>query len=146
MAIFPTDVDLSSIIVNTTDETADSTAPETVGRSFGFDFAEGKFIFADGKVVETNKLQAIKNWIELYIRTDVLKYKVYDADFGVDLKDLISYRLPRGYQVAEIIRRITEGILSNCPCTKEVKDWKFDRGHFYFTVVLDDGGEVKIDV
>lgn len=145
MALFPTDVNLSDIEISTVDETADTKHLDIVGRSFDFNFQTGKFIFSDGKVIEASKLKAIENWIELYIRTDILKYKIYDEDFGVDTSGLVSYRLPRGYQVAEIERRITEGILTNCPSTREVKDWNFDRGHFSFTVVLDDGEEVYIN-
>ena len=144
MTIFPADVDFSAIDTEKTSKSANAAKTDTIGRSFDFDFAEGRFIFSDGKVVEASKAKSIENWIELYIRTDILKYKVYNENFGVDLKDLVSYRLPRGYQVSEIERRITEGILSNCPCAKSVKNWAFDRGHFKFTVVLDDESEVNI--
>lgn len=144
MALFPSDIDLNSIKVNTIDETADNKPLDKIGRSFNFDFQKGTFIFEDGKCIESSKLRAIEQWIELYIRTEINKYKIYNSDFGVNLNGLVGYRLPRGYQISEIIRRINEGILNNCPCVKEVKDWNFDNGHFSFTVVLDDNREVKI--
>ena len=141
--MFPTDVDLSSINITSVDDTSETTEIN-IGRSIQFDYESQRFIFKDGKNVEPSKIDSIKQWIELYIRTEIDQSKVYSSEFGVDLRDLVSYRLPRGYQVSEIIRRITEGILSQCPNVVSVSDWNFDKGHFSFTATTNTGEEVTI--
>lgn len=142
--MFPDDVDLNSVEVTTIDETADAAVSGTIGRSLKFDYEKNEFVIEDGKNVEPSKIDAIKQWIELFIRTEVEKYKIYTPAFGVDLRDLIGYRLPRGYQVAEIMRRINEGILTKCPDVVSVSDWNFDKGTFSFTVKTNTGEEVVI--
>lgn len=140
--MFPNDVDLD-IQVNTVDDTQDITAG-TIGRSIKFDYDKKEFIVDEGKLVEPSKIDSIKQWIELYIRTEINKYAVYTDSFGIDTRGLLGYRLPRGYQVAEIMRRINEGILTKCPDVKSVSDWDFDKGTFSFKVTTNTGEEVVI--
>ncbi len=142
--MFPDDVDYDEEEVTTTDDTADTTTSGTIGRSLKFDYETNQFVIEDGANVEPSKIDAIKQWIELFIRTEVDKYKVYTSSFGVDLRDLVGYRLPRGYQVAEIMRRINEGILTKCPDVESVSEWSFDKGTFSFTVTTNTGEEVVI--
>ena len=140
--MFPNDVDLD-IQVNTVDDTQDITAG-TIGRSIKFDYDKKAFIVDEGKLVEPSKIDSIKQWIELYIRTEIKKYAVYTDSFGIDTRGLLGYRLPRGYQVAEIMRRINEGILTKCPDVKSVSEWDFDKGTFSFKVTTNTGEEVVI--
>ena len=140
--MFPNDVDLD-IQVNTVDDTQDITAG-TIGRSIKFDYDKKEFIVNEGKLVQPSKIDSIKQWIELYIRTEINKYAVYTDSFGIDTRGLLGYRLPRGYQVAEIMRRINEGILTKCPDVKSVSDWDFDKGTFSFKVTTNTGEEVVI--
>lgn len=140
--MFPNDVDLDTQI-NTVDDTQDITAG-TIGRSIKFDYDKKEFIVDEGKLVEPSKIDSIKQWIELYIRTEINKYAIYTDSFGIDTRGLLGYRLPRGYQVAEIMRRINEGILTKCPDVKSVSDWDFDKGTFSFKVTTNTGEEVVI--
>ena len=140
--MFPNDVDLD-IEVNTADDTQDITAG-TIGRSIKFDYDKKEFIVDEGKLVESSKIDSIKQWIELYIRTEINKYAIYTDSFGIDTRGLLGYRLPRGYQVAEIMRRINEGILTKCPDVKSVSDWDFNKGTFSFKVTTNTGEEVVI--
>lgn len=117
----------------------------SVGRSFVFDYETKRFEIKGGVVSETTKLQAIKQWIELFIRVELNKYKIYDNNFGTDFSDLVGYRLPRSYQVAQITKRINDGILNYCPNVVSVTEWNFDKGNFSFTVTTDLGEEVKIN-
>lgn len=141
--MFPNDVDLD-IDVNTVDDTLDAAATGTIGRSIKFDYDKKEFIVDEGKLVEPTKIDAIKQWIELYIRTEINKYAIYSDSFGIDTRGLLGYRLPRGYQVAEIMRRINEGILTKCPDVKSVGDWDFNKGTFSFKVTTNTGEEVVI--
>ena len=120
------------------------TKTEEVGRSFVFDYDSNTFKITSGTVQETDRIQATKQWIELFIRTEKDKYKIYSANFGTDLSDLVGYRLPRGYQVSEIMRRVNDGILNGCKSVQAVRNWKFTKDGFYFTVIMTDGTEVTI--
>lgn len=115
-----------------------------VGRTMAFDFVAKKFVFTNGRNKETTQIEAIKQWIELFIRTRSDKFAIYDSNFGVRLDDLIGYRLPRSYVLAEIKKRITNGILNGCPAVVSVTDWFFNAGSFSFTVTTNTGEEVKI--
>ena len=116
-----------------------------IGRSFTFDYKTNRFEVIEGVVSETSKIKAIEQWIELFIRVEMNKYKIYSSNFGTNLSDLLGYRLPRGYQVSEIIRRINEGIINNCPDIVKVSDWNFDNGTFTFIVTTSTGEEVVIN-
>ena len=141
--MFPNDVDILDVPINTVDDTQDDTL-STIGRSIKFDYDKKEFIVDEGKLVEPSKIDSIKQWIELYIRTEINKYAGYTDSFGIDTRGLLGYRLPRGYQVAEIMRRINEGILTKCPDVKSVSDWDFDKGTFSFKVTTNTGEEVVI--
>ena len=141
--MFPNDVDLD-IVVNTVDDTLDTATAGTIGRSIKFDYDKKEFIVDEGKLVEPSKIDSIKQWIELYIRTEISKYAIYTESFGIDTRGLLGYRLPRGYQVAEIMRRINEGILTKCPDVKSISDWDFYKCTFSFKVTTNTGEEVVI--
>lgn len=118
----------------------------TIGRSFEFDFTNNRFVLTNGKVEETNQTQAICQWIETYIRVQKDKYKIYNEEFGMDFSDLVGYRLPRSYQVSEIIRRMTEGIKKHCPMVSDVNDWNFNKGNFSFTVTTTLGEVINFEL
>lgn len=141
--MFPNDVDILDVPINTVDDMQDDTA-STIGRSIKFDYDKKEFVVNEGKLVEPSKIDAIKQWIELFIRTEVEKYAIYTDTFGIDTRNLLGYRLPRGYQVAEVMRRINEGIMTKCPDVVNVSDWDFDKGTFSFTVKTKTGEEVVI--
>lgn len=122
-----------------------NTAPNTeLGMSLKFDYETQRFVLVDGANVIPSKVDAIKQWIELFIRTELLKYGVYTNAFGIDTSGILGYRLPQGYKIAEIMRRTNDGILAMCPGVVAVSDWSFDMGHFQFTVTTDKGEEVTI--
>ena len=142
--MFPTDIDIVNIQQNTAPAT-DTTNEAVIGRSLKFDYKTNEFVVVSGKIIEPTKVEAIKQWVELYIRTEVKKYVIYTDEFGVNLNGLVGYRLPRGLQVAEIMRRINSGILNKCPNVVKVSEWNFDKGHFTFTVTTNTGEEVVIN-
>lgn len=94
----------------------------------------------------TDNVNDIKQWVELLIKVEKDKYKIYDENFGMDFSDLMSYRLPRSVQVSEIIRRLKRSIISGCDNVTDVKDFAFDKGTFTFTVISDLGEEVLLHV
>ena len=143
--MFPTDVNFETMFNMADTENSNISAPGSeLGMSLKFDYETRRFVFLDGANVIPSKVDSIKQWIELFIRTEMLKYGINTERFGIDTSGIIGYRLPRGYKIAEIIRRTNEGILANCPGVVSVSDWTFDMGHFTFTVTTDTGEEVRI--
>lgn len=120
-------------------------ATNTGERSILFDYVTSSFVLNQGNIKEPTKLEALKQWIQLFVRTELNKYAIYSDTFGIDLSDLVGYRLPRSAQVSEIIRRLNEGITQKCKHVKKCEDFNFDNGTFSFTVITDMGEEVKFE-
>lgn len=142
--MFPSDVDLSNITYTSTEATTQALDLTTLGKSLAFDYTTNTFVISAGTNVIPSKIDSIKQWVELFIRTEKDRYVIYTDEFGCDFSDLVGWRLPRGYQVSEIMRRITDGIMTKCPCVASVTDWEFDKGTFSFTLTTDTGEEVRI--
>ena len=69
---------------NSIQSTATATnSQHKVGRSFKFDYKTHRFVFEDGCNVEDTQIEAIKQWIELFIRTEMKKYLIYSDSFKV---------------------------------------------------------------
>ncbi len=114
-------------------------------RSILFDYKTNQFVMKNGNIKETSRVDAVKQWIELFIRVELGKYAIYSNNFGLDLSNLVGYRLPRSVQVSEIIRRLHEGIVNGCKHVTSCQDFSFDKGHFTFTVVTDLGEAIKFE-
>lgn len=94
----------------------------------------------------TDNVNDVKQWVELLIKVEKDKYKIYNDNFGMDFSDIVGYRLPRSVQVSEIIRRLKRTILNGCDNVTDVRDFTFDKGKFTFTLITDLGKEVIINV
>lgn len=130
--MFPTDITFPETISIENDSKSTS-----VGRSFVFDYASGQHVMADGKPKETTQLEAIKQWLELLVRTKLGKYRVYqDTGFGTTWENYIGFRqLPKGYIESELEREIQESCDEYCPAIERVSDFSAER--------LKDGLEVS---
>lgn len=84
-----------------------------------------------------SEVEQVTQWVELLIKVEKDKYKIYDDNFGMDFSDIVGYRLPRSVQVSEIIRRLKRTIINGCDHVTDVKDFTFDKGTFTFTLILD---------
>lgn len=111
-------------------------------KNIKFDYETNTFL----PDTETDNVNDVEQWVELYIKVELNKYKIYDDNFGMDFSDIVGYRLPRSVQVSEIIRRLKRGILNGCDNVTDVRDFKFDKGKFTFTLVTDLGEEVLLIV
>lgn len=99
------------------------------GKSFLFDFEIGDFILIDGKVQEIEGVQALKVWIQKILRTEKIKYKIYeiiDNSYGVSLIDYLNSDLPTGFIYASIQSEI-DGALGNHPDIITVTGYEFER-------------------
>ncbi len=111
-------------------------------KSIKFDYSTNNFIVNEAPT----EVDQVKQWVELFIKVEKDKYKIYDENFGMDFSDIVGYRLPRGIQVSEIIRRLKRGIINGCDNVTDVRDFKFDKGKFTFTLITDLGEEVLLIV
>lgn len=93
-----------------------------------------------------DEVEQLKEWVELLIKVEKDKYKIYNENFGMDFSDIVGYRLPRSVQVSEIIRRLKRTIINGCDHVNDVRDFTFDKGTFTFTLITDLGKEVIIHV
>ncbi len=144
--MFPIDETEFNIEVETKQETA------RVVRSFSFDYVTKNFRVIDGAVTECTGVEAVKQWVELLIRTNPGKYAVYDEDFGVSTGELIGYKsIPLGFIYSELKREIQEGLAKN-PAIDSMDNYSATRDNgiltISFTVYLKDGasGEVSVNV
>lgn len=111
-------------------------------KSVKFDYDTNAFIIDDFP----SEVEQVKQWVELYIKVQKDKYRIYDENFGMDFSDIVGYRLPRSVQVSEIIRRLKRGIINGCDHVNDVRDFTFDKGKFTFTLITDLGKEVLLIV
>lgn len=131
--------------INYNVETTISDTTESGERSLLFDYETNSFVVKNGNVQESTRTEAVKQWIELFIRVELNKYAIYSDNFGLDLSNLIGYRLPRSVQVSEIIRRLHDGIKQNCKHVIDCTDFSFSNGTFSFTAITDLGESIKLE-
>jgi Protein of unknown function (DUF2634) len=97
----------------TVDETA---LPEKkMGKVFLFDFDERKFVLKDGKPVEANYEEAIKQWVSMVMITEKNKYGVYKgSDFGLSIAQFIGRKdIPLATISSETKRQIEEQLIQH---------------------------------
>ena len=83
----------------------------TLALSFVFDYKTGKFLMEDGSPKPITGVDAIRQWLELFCRTQRNKYLVYSEDFGTSAVSLIGKKAPKGLILSEFKREIQEGAL-----------------------------------
>lgn len=86
-----------------------------LGRVLKFDYEKGCHVLTDGRFVECTPVEAVCQYIEHILRTELDKYKVYtvekDGDFGISVYKYIGQKyLPPDYFASELKREITEQI------------------------------------
>lgn len=121
-----------------------------VGRSFCFDYDTKRFKVMDGGITECTGGEAVKQWIELLIRTIPGKYAIYNEKFGVATDEIIGYKnMPLGFIYSELKREIQEGIALN-PSVDSMADYSARRDNgvltISFMVHLKDGASEEVIV
>lgn len=126
-----------------------SGAPETLevretaaGASLAFGYGKNQFELVDGGPRMLSGEAAIRQWLELLVRTVPGRYAVYgDEPFGVDTTDLVGKkRLPSGEALSEIRRQVEDGV-ALCPPIRSVYGFGLEGSALTFTAELEDGEE-----
>ena len=108
--MFPeTEVNIDNLVQQTNQASTNT----RLGRCFLFDFSEGEYVTKDGKLIEATEEQAIKQWVELLVRTVLNKYKVYEnTGFGTTFDRIIGQKtLPQGFINSEVKRELEEKVI-----------------------------------
>ena len=126
-----------------------SGAPDTLdvqgvqaGRSLEFDFKSKRFVTVNGSPRAISGEAAVRQWLELLVRTVPGRYAVYgDEAFGVDVTGLIGKKTaPSGEILSEIRRQVEEGA-ALCPAIRSVYGFALDGAALTFTAELENGEE-----
>lgn len=146
--MFPTEINLDHIAEQI--EREQMAQSSHIGRSFLFDFDTGQHRVVDGAVKECDELTAIKQWLELMVKTTLDKFLVYkDTGFGTSAEKFIGRRtLPKGFVASELEREIKESCLLN-PAIERADDFSVTRTtrgmQIAFTAYLINGELVEVN-
>lgn len=101
------------------------------------DFSKKQFVLVNGSPKLTYDIEAIRQWIVLFITTPKGAYKIYDGtNFGTSIRKLFGLkRLNNGFEESEVEREIREGF-PLCPAINRVTDFNLSK----------DGRFVKVNV
>lgn len=146
--MFPTDINLEEVIKEAESEPAENSS--RIGRSFLFNFETGQHQIVDGAVKECDELTAIKQWLELMVKTALDKFLVYkNTGFGTSAEKFIGRRtLPKSFVASELEREIKESCLLN-PAIERADDFSVTRTtrgmQIAFTAYLVNGELVEVN-
>lgn len=115
-----------------------------------FDYATNRFRVIDGKPQTRDGAAAVRQWVELMLRTYLHRFSVYaGTQFGHTGEDLIGMRqAPPGFLHSELAREIREAC-TLCPAIEQAHDFSFSRQGrsllVHFTVTLKTGEQEEVD-
>lgn len=145
MQMFPSEDGFAAV------QTATEAAQTICGRSVAFDYAAGRFRFTDGAADEVTGAEAVRQWVELMLRSYRGRFRVYEGfSFGHTGEDLIGLRaVPPGFIHSELAREIREAC-ALCPMIERADDFSFSRTEkgrlltVTFTVTLKTGEQEEV--
>lgn len=117
-------------------EITQQTMPETVHKTFLWDFEKGDFVLKDGKLIEVGGLEYLKIWIEKALRTvkDSLIYA--STGYGSEHHSLIGRNFHPDYSRAEYERMIREALMQNNAII-QVSNFAFSQNGEKLTIAFD---------
>lgn len=125
--MFPTIVEDSSNNNQPIREKIISTSTE-LGNTPFFDYQNKQIILENGSPKLISNVEAVRQWIVLFITTPKNTYKIYDGtNFGTSIRKLFGKKtLNNGYEEAEVEREIREG-LPLCPAISRVTNFNMEK-------------------
>ena len=116
-----------------------------------YDFKNCKTVIKNGNVVMIDSIEAVKQWIEKFLRTSVNRFEVYkNTGFGTNARELFGKKyLDNGYEEAELERFIREGLLL-CPAVNSINNFNMTKNEktlaIEVEVQLADNTNVKVNI
>lgn len=125
--MFPSIFDNSENEIQTTREKVISTSSD-LGKTPNIDFENKKITVENGTPKLITDIDAIRQWITLFVITPKDTYKIYDGtNFGTSIRKLFGRKiLNNGYEEAEVEREIREG-LPLCPAINRVTSFNMEK-------------------
>ncbi|HZG79956.1 MAG TPA: DUF2634 domain-containing protein [Brevibacillus sp.] len=110
--------------------------PQTVHKTFLWDFEKGDFVLKDGKLIEVVGLEYLKIWIEKALRTvkDSLIY--VRTGYGSGHHSLIGRNFHPDFSRAEYERMIREALMQNNSII-QVSNFAFSQNGEKLTIAFD---------
>ena len=84
------------------------TDPTVIHDGLKFDWQKNEFVMESGSPIIVSGGNAVKEWLELVVRTRQGRYPIYPVDFGGDALDIVGQKLPKGYGLSEFKRKMLE--------------------------------------
>lgn len=140
--MFPTDK------VNTFDDTKVKNISSS--KSLEFDFTKKEFVIQDGKTKEIYGVNAISQWVRVFLYTVLHRYQIYDGfDFGTSINEYIGLKKSNiGLIRSEMERQISENITIN-PYIRGIKNFDCEYQdsvlRISFIVILKDLSEIEVN-
>lgn len=93
-----------------------------------FDFENKSVVLVNGTPKLSYDIEAIRQWITLFITTPKDTYKIYDGtSFGTSVRKLFGSKvLNNGYEESEVEREIREG-MPLCPAINRVTSFNMEK-------------------
>ena len=125
--MFPSIFDNSENEIQTTREKVISTSSD-LGKTPNIDLENKKITVENGTPKLITDIDAIRQWITLFVITPKDTYKIYDGtNFGTSIRKLFGRKiLNNGYEEAEVEREIREG-LPLCPAINRVTSFNMEK-------------------
>lgn len=125
--MFPTIIEESENETQSTREKVISTSTD-LGLTMSFDYEKKSIIFENGSPKQITDVDAVRQWITLFIITPRDTYEIYNGTgFGTSIRKLFGRKiLNNGYEEAEVEREIREG-LPLCPAINRVTSFNMEK-------------------
>ena len=125
--MFPTIIEDNSNNNQSIREKIISTSTE-LGFTPSFNYENKQIILENGSPKLISNVEAVRQWIVLFVTTPKNTYKIYDGtDFGTSIRKLFGKKtLNNGYEEAEVEREIREG-LPLCPAISRVTNFNMEK-------------------
>ena len=125
--MFPTIIAETENETQTKREKVISTSTD-LGLTPSFDYEKKSIIFENGNPKQITDIDAIRQWITLFVITPRNVYEIYDGTgFGTSIRKLFGRKtLNNGYEEAEVEREIREG-LPLCPAINRVTSFNMEK-------------------
>ncbi len=148
--MFPTVLDDTTQQENSEQKKPISTSAQ-LADVFLYNWDKKEHELVDGTVKIIHDIEAIKQWIVLFIKTPRGKYRIYEGTyFGTSIRKLFGRkRLNNGYEESQVEREIKEG-LPLCPAIRRVSGFNMKKEGknllVYVQAELHDGTLVNVTV
>lgn len=114
--------------------------PETaVMAGFRFDYKNNAFVMDAGSPAEVTGVEAVKEWIQLVVRTAQKRYAIYPSNFGARAQDLVGKKIPsapKGLDLSELRRHLLESA-KYLPAIKDISKLAYKGEKILCTVILE---------